>query len=156
MAERRNFFDMFREYEPEDDLRLALENTVILGADIQHARRIIEISMFAPEYIPLRKLNNVSSDVCRLYLLNGLELKVTHPVDQLERVEIEELRDLFVAQNSMTRGSLAGALWQWEGTTLTVRLRGNGKKELEECAVHVARDLGERFGRTHIGGKGSV
>ena len=80
MADQLNFFDMFREYEPQDgELLRLLRSTQILGADIEHSRRHIDISMFATEYIPLRKLNDAASDVCRLYLLNGLDLQVKHP-----------------------------------------------------------------------------
>ena len=41
--------------------------------------------------------------------------------------------DLFVRENSMNRGSLAGAQWKWDESNLTVLLRGNGKKELQDC-----------------------
>jgi hypothetical protein len=53
---------------------------------------------------------------------------------------------MFVTQNSMARGSLAGAKWSWEGHVLTVELPRNGKKELEEAAVAVKRQLQARFG----------
>ena len=146
MAELLNFFDMFREYEPDDNLRRMLESTRIIGADIEHSRRHIDVYMNAPEYIPLRYINETAADVCRMYYLKSLNLFISHPSDQLQRIEPEELRDLFVAQNSMARGSLAGAQWEWSGSDLTVRLRGNGKKMLEECAVKVAKGLEERFG----------
>ena len=60
-------------------------------------------------------------------------------------MEPEELRELFVSRNSMTRGSLAGAQWIWEGNRLIVRLLGNGKKELEEQIPAVQTALRERF-----------
>ena len=60
-------------------------------------------------------------------------------------MEPEELRDLFVSRNSMTRGSLAGALWVWEDTNLTVKLTGNGKKELDELVPSVQNQLREMF-----------
>ena len=52
---------------------------------------------------------------------------------------------LFVAQNSLTRGSLAGAGWVWNGCDLTVQLAANGKKELEECVPKVRLALKEQF-----------
>ena len=147
MSEQLTFFDMFQEYEPQDEILLRLlRATRILGADIEHSRRRISLSVFAPEYIPLRKLNDAVNDVCRLYLLNGLDLQVSHPEDQLHKVEQEELRDLFVAENSMSRGSLAGAQWEWNDNTLTVKLRGNGVQILQESARAVAANLNKRFG----------
>ena len=145
MAEQLNFFDMFREYEPEGDIRRLLAQTQITAADIDHGARRIEMGMFAPEYIPIKYLNEASAVVCSLYCLNGLELFVRHPADQLQRIDTEELRNLFVAEDSMARGSLAGAQWRWNGSTLTVNLRGNGKKQLEESAVKIAHELSKRF-----------
>jgi hypothetical protein len=53
--------------------------------------------------------------------------------------------NLFVSQNSMTRASLAGAAWNWEGNHLTVQLLANGKKELEECVPKVKLALMGQF-----------
>ena len=52
---------------------------------------------------------------------------------------------MFTAINSMNRGSLAGAQWQWDGNVLTIQLRGNGKKELVECVKKVELTLSQRF-----------
>ena len=53
---------------------------------------------------------------------------------------------LFVSLDSMTRGSLAGARWSWEGTNLTIRLSANGKDALEELIPQVRQSLFARFG----------
>ena len=52
---------------------------------------------------------------------------------------------LFVNLDSMTRGSLAGAQWEWQGTELHVKLRANGKAALEELVPQVQTALRERF-----------
>ena len=145
MAEQLNFLDMFRDYEPQGEALRLMAQTQILSVELDQASRHIEMSMFAAEYIPQRYIKEAVSAVCSLYYLNTLELTLRHPSDQLQRIEPEELRDLFVAENSMTRGSLAGAKWQWQGSILTVLLKGNGKKALEECAGKIARELSERF-----------
>ena len=44
--------------------------------------------------------------------------------------------DLFVAQDSMARGVLAGAQWSWEGTELTVKLVANGKSVILRATLH--------------------
>ena len=145
MVDQLNFFDMFRDYDPEPEIRRLLAQTEIRSANIDHAGRRIDMGMYAPEYIPGRYLNEAAGAVCSLYYLNRLELFVRHPADQLHRIEPQELRDLFVGEDSMARGSLAGAKWEWEGNVLTVKLRGNGKKQLEESAGKIARDLSDRF-----------
>ncbi|MBO5324331.1 MAG: PolC-type DNA polymerase III [Oscillospiraceae bacterium] len=45
----------------------------------------------------------------------------------------------------MTRGSLAGASWDWEENTLVIRLLGNGKQVLEEAIPVIRRELSRRF-----------
>ena len=57
----------------------------------------------------------------------------------------EELMHLFVSRNSMMRGTLAGAQWEWQGEHLVIHLRGNGKAELEELFPAVQQELRERF-----------
>ncbi|HIQ76814.1 MAG TPA: PolC-type DNA polymerase III [Candidatus Faecousia excrementipullorum] len=53
--------------------------------------------------------------------------------------------ELFVREDSLSRAALAGAGWRWEGNTLHIQLRANGKKALEACVPGVCRSLGERF-----------
>ncbi len=145
MAEQIYFMDMFPAYEPEDQARAQLSRVLVTGARIDQPKRTIEMDLFCPEYVPQRILDDTAQDICGIYQLRQLELCMTHPADQLQRVEAEELRALFVAQNSMARGSLAGAQWLWEGDILTVQLKGNGKKELEKSAVAVSQNLSRRF-----------
>ncbi len=137
--------NMFPDYEPPEALRSALSQAAIVAADIDPARGSVRIGAHAREYIPKRLLDQVEREISCLYGLKNLILTVTHPEDQLHCIEDEELRDLFVEQNSMNRGSLAGALWQWNGCELTVKLLANGKKELEECIPRVQNTLRERF-----------
>ncbi len=140
------FSDLFPEYEPPETIAQALSQAVVTAADIDILAQGIKVRMHGEQYIPMRLLQEVIEQVEQIYGLQFLTLTVTHPADQLQMIEPEELRDLFVAKNSMSRASLAGAQWIWERTHLRVMLRGNGVKELQESAASVARELGERFG----------
>ena len=146
MSEQIYFLNMFPDYEPPEELKTALSQAAIVAADIDLARGRVEVAIHCPNYLPKRMRDTVSREICDTYGLRHLELVATHPEDQLAKLEPEELMALFVAQNSMNRGSLAGAQWVWKGTELTVKLRGNGKKALEECVPAVSRTLRERFG----------
>ena len=132
MTEKVYFFDMFSDYEPPETLHGVLSQAAIAAADIDAQRRKISVAVEAGQYVPKRLLDQLTKEICAQYGLSSLELHLSCPETELHKVEPEELRDLFVSRNSMTRGSLAGALWIWEGTELTVKLTGNGKKELEE------------------------
>ena len=145
MTENVFFFDVFPEYSPSQDQYESLEKARLLEAEIDQVQRTIDICLYSDTYIPRRFLDAAGSWLSEYYQLRDVSLSCSHPADQLTKIELEELRDLFVAQDSMARGSLAGAVWQWQDNVLHICLKGNGKKALEESAVKVCRVLNERF-----------
>ncbi len=137
--------NMFPDYEPPEELIAALSQAAIVAADIDPETRAVEVALHAANYIPQRLLDQAAKDITSLYGLRKLELTATHPATELQKIEHQELMQLFVSRNSMTRGSLAGAQWAWEGETLTVKLLANGKQLLEELIPQVQTALQERF-----------
>ena len=145
MNEQVTLYNMFPDYEPPEGLDAALSQAAIVAADIHMEERAVHVALHRDLYIPQRLLNQAGKEIARLYGLRRVELTATHPEDQLHCVEPEELMELFVSRNSMTRGSLAGAKWTWDGPALTIQLVANGKKELEELIPQVQSVLRERF-----------
>ena len=140
------FCDMFSDYKPPEALASALSQAVITTANIDIETRQIWIGLFSPQYISAKCMEMVAKELQEAYDLHRLHFDLKYPENQLCKVPFEDIRDMFVRESSMTRGSLAGAQWSWEGNRLTVHLLGNGKKELEEISVKVARNLGQQFG----------
>ena len=136
---------MFPDYEPPEPLKSAVSQAAIVAADIDPDRRSVEVAVHSETYIPQRFLNQFSKDICQMYGLRNLEVTATHPAQQISAMEPDELMQLFVSRNSMTRGSLAGAKWQWEENNLTIRLLANGKDAIEELIPQVQMVLQERF-----------
>ena len=136
---------MFPDYEPPEELTAALSQAAIVAADIDQEDRSVSVVIHSETYIPQRLLDQVARDLAASYGLRKMELTATHPETELHKVESEELMNLFVSRNSMTRGALAGAKWEWKDTALTVKLRANGKKELEELLPAVQNVLRQRF-----------
>jgi len=145
MTKQVFFFQMFPDYEPPEELRDALSQAAVVVADISPEQGSVHAALHSEHYIPRRLLSQAEQEIRRLYGLRRLTLTTTHPASQLTKMEPEELRELFVSRNSMTRGSLAGAKWLWEGQTLTVQLAANGKAELEKLLPMIQTELGERF-----------
>ncbi len=145
MNETIYFLNMFPDYEPPEPLKEALSQAAIVAADIDPATQSVSVAIHSETYIPLKALTQTAGDLKNSYGLKKLELAATHPASQLHCVQPEELRDLFVAQNSLNRGALAGAQWIWNEEKLTVKLVGNGLQELQESAPAVKRHLQERF-----------
>ena len=146
MNEKTYLLNMFSDYEPPEPLKEALSQAAIVAADIDPMGRKVIAAIHSETYIPQRLLDQAARDICGIYSLSKLELTATHPASELHHVEKEELLQLFVRQNSMTRGSLAGAQWIWEGENLTIKLAANGKAVIEECIPVVQTKLREQFG----------
>ena len=145
MKEKVFFLNMFPDYEPPEGSNEALSQAAVVAADIVPEKRRVEVAIFSESYIPKRVLDTVSKEIAQCYGLKNLHITATHPSNQLQCVEPEELLVMFVEQNSMNRGALAGAQWQWEENTLSVKLMGNGVEMLQESASQVCRILQERF-----------
>ena len=145
MEEQIFFLNMFPDYEPPEELYAALSQAAIAAADIDPETRSVHVALHSEHYIPQRLLEQVRRDICGLYGLKKLELTATHPESELQKIEPDELMWLFVSRNSMARGSLAGAKWEWSEQNLTVKLAANGKETLLEHIPSVEKVLRERF-----------
>jgi len=142
MSTKIPFTEMFPLYQPP----AALAQAVLVSADLDPEQRKVQAVLYGETYISQRELNSAATEIARLYGLRSVELFGTFPASQREKMEPEELMMLFVEENSMTRGSLAGADWHWEENTLVVSLRANGKDELEKVLPKVKQKLSEKFG----------
>ena len=145
MKEKTLFLNMFSDYEPPEPLKRVFSQAVISAAGLDPTLRTVDIDLACPEYIPQRLLDQVTRDIVGVYGLNRLDITPIFPANQLHEIEPEELMYMFVRENSMTRGSLAGAKWDWEDDTLVIRLLGNGKKALDDASVVVRNELSRRF-----------
>ena len=140
------FLNMFSDYQPPEDLFGYLSQAAITAADIDMERRSVSVTIHAETYIPQKLLMKASGDIRDAYGLRHLQIEPVYPSTQLQSVGPEDLMQLFVSENSMTRGSLAGASWSWEGETLHIDLMANGKDILLECVPAVRRRLIAMFG----------
>ena len=122
-----------------------LSQAAIAAADISAEERSVHVVLHSESYIPQRLLDQTAKEISGLYGLRRMNLTATHPASELQKIEPEELRDLFVMHDSMARGSLAGAKWEWSGESLTIRLAANGKAALLEHVPAVQQNLRERF-----------
>ena len=145
MDERIYFINMFPDYEPPEELRAALSQAAIAAADIDPEQRVVEVVLEMDTYRPKRELDKAAKEIAALYGLRRLEVTAVYPPDQIYNMGPEELMQLFVSRNSMTRGVLAGAQWIWEGETLHIKLAANGRDLIEELLPQVHTALREQF-----------
>ncbi len=137
------FLDMFSDYTPCDGDREKLDRLFIRSAEIDYPQGAIYVELDSENYISARFLQEIAREVEFVYGLRLLELRPHFPAEQLRHMDPAELHALFVGENSMCMGSLAGAKWEWQDSDLTIHLRANGKKLVEECIPGVKRKLKE-------------
>ena len=145
MSETVYLLNMFPDYEPPEEIRKALSQAALVAVDIRAENRSVEVAAHTDTYVPRRLTRQAEKDILSLYGLRNLKITLTHPATELSKIEPEELRDLFVDLDPMTRASLAGAKWAWDGGHLTVCLVANGKAGVEAQIPAVVKTLQERF-----------
>ena len=121
------FLNMFALYEPVEEIRSLLQEAVILGAELDPVQRTIDLELACPGPISNARLAVICREVEQVYGLKALRLKLSFPAGTLYQMDPADLTALFTEENPMCMGSLAGAAWEWEGLSLTVKLRANGK-----------------------------
>ena len=141
MKENIPFLNMFTLYEPPGKTAKLLAQAAIRAAQIDPDRRWVGVELDCGAYVPLRVIKQVCKGVCQVYGLHDMEILRRFPAEQLGSMEPGELEELFVEENSMNKGSLAGAVYTWEGTKLHIQLKANGRKMLEEAIPAVRRKL---------------
>ena len=139
------FLNMFPDFAPPEKLAPTLSQAAIVAGEIDPVKRGVSLVLHTENYIPQWELDGVAQAVAGLYGLESLHLQAVHPASQLTKIHPRELMELFVREDSLSRAALAGAGWRWEGNTLHIQLRANGKKALEACVPGVCRSLEERF-----------
>ena len=146
MKENVLFLNMFALYTPPEPVDSLLAQAAIRAARIDPERRWVGVELECEAYVPSRLIRQVCKDVCQVYGLEDMEIQRHFPADQLRFMEPEEWTELFVEENSMHRGSLAGAQWNWQEGKLQVMLKANGKKLLEEAIPAVKRKIHDLCG----------
>ena len=145
MSKNVYLLNMFADYAPSEELREAFTQAAIAAADIDPATRTVTIAIHSERYIPEKHIRQIQKEIEASYGLDKLRIKATYPTAQLHNIVPEDLMGLFTACDSMSRGTLAGARWEWENETLHIHLKANGKAALLEAVPTVVRHLQEMF-----------
>ena len=146
MSKNVYFLNMFADYAPSEELREAFSQAAIAAADIDPSTRTVTIAIYAERYIPDNYIRQIQKEIEESYGLDKLQIKATYPAHQLRNITPEDLMGMFTACDSMSRGTLAGAGWDWEEETLHIYLKANGKAALQETVPTVTARLQEMFG----------
>ena len=88
MKDKICFLNMFPDFEPPEEIALALSQAAIVAADIDTLERRVEVAIHSEEYIPRRMLERASREICRVYGLRTLLLTATHPESELQKIEL--------------------------------------------------------------------
>ena len=145
--ENISFLNLFSHYIPPQDWKEAFGEAMVETAELDPESRHVRVRLRVSRYIPARVLAAAARTLEDLYEARHVTLEPEFPPECLEDIENQELQDLFVERFAPARASLAGAKWTWNGDSLRVDLRANGKKDLEELIPQVRNAIYDRFRR---------
>ena len=145
MSETIYLSHMFPGFEPSEHLKQGYAQVIVSKAEIDPEHRLVWVAGCSSQYLSDKNKKSLEQELAGFYGLRSVELEIRYPAQLLSCIPAEDLRDLFVAENSVLRGTLAGAQWCWEGQHLTVSLKGNGKDLVEKAAGTICRALSQRF-----------
>ena len=133
------FLNMFPDYQPPEPILGMFSQAAITAADIDPERRSVIVEVASDTYIPQKLLQKCAGDIADAYDLRSLQIEPVYPASQLQAMDSDDLMQLFVSENSMTRGSLAGANWSWNDKALHI---GNVLKYTIGNACHWLPEIG--------------
>ncbi len=139
------FLDMFSEYRPEEAELDSWQSVELRNAEMDPLVRSIKADLFAPNYIPQRKIRRTETDVAALYGLQKLELCVKFPSEAISQVEHRDLVDVLCGVYPACRAILAGSQWEVTAETVTIHLAANGKDQLKPYLHHLRDKLKSWF-----------
>ena len=140
-----NFLNMFPDMYPDEQLRRLFDAATICAADIDSEHRIVYVKVEFEQYVSKKYRDRMSLLVSSSYGLTKTIIDPQFNADQLVNMDFCDLVQMFVDQDSMSIGSLAGAVWKWNGSELTIQLKANGKQELEKCVPVICNLLNQQF-----------
>ena len=123
-----------------------LAQATVQNAEVFPEERRICVHLFREEYLPIRKVIAVQSQIARLYGLRQLELHLHYPADRLFGMDFSDLTWVLTQRYSPATAILAGCRWELDGEVLRCHLRANGVAELQPYLRHGSDYLKDCFG----------
>ena len=140
--------DMFSEYRPDGPMSALLQELTVKGADVNPNLSSVEVAVFSESYLRKKDLEKLEREIAECYGIRTLRIYATYPESVLHEMPFEEMRSLFVDEDSMCLGILAGAKWSWQGEgTVKISLQANGVDALKECTHAVSSQIRQMFAR---------
>ncbi len=147
MEKTVHLLDMFRGYQPPEELQAALAQAAVCHAQIDKQVRKITVTIWSECYIANRHLRETEQALEAWFGVRRVKLVPTFPGELLGEMEFADLAHIIVREYPPASSILAGARWTLEGDVLRVQLRANGKSALEPHLPAAARYIREHFGR---------
>ena len=92
MNEPVYLLNMFSDYAPPGEVEKALSQAAIVAADIHAEHRTVHVAAHSQSYVPRRVVETMEREVAALYGLARLEITLTHPESELQKIEPEEMK----------------------------------------------------------------
>ena len=146
MEEIVTLLELFSRYAPDEKLRASVSGARILHAEIDCENRRVEVEIASDTYLPEPALHIFAQEAAIAYGLGAVTLRPKFSRTLLQGAAFADMAAEIVRDYSMAAATLAGAQYALEEDTVVIRLRANGKKELEAHLKSAVEFIQARFG----------
>ncbi|MDD6024086.1 MAG: PolC-type DNA polymerase III, partial [Oscillospiraceae bacterium] len=122
--------DLFRLYEPEEQLRPLLEDVKIYQAEVNMEQRSALVTIRPECYIAWKQLRKIEQGISHAYGIRTFTLKAVYGPEGIGRFRAEDVGDFLMERFSPSLSILAGCSYEVEEQVVRIRLKGNGKDML--------------------------
>ena len=140
--------DMFRGYEPPEELQPALAQAAVCHAQIDQESRRVTVVLHSEVYITNKQLSDTEQALERQFGVRRIKLITTFPGELLGEMDFSDLAQVIIRRYPLAASTLAGAQWTLEGDVLRVQLRANGKDALTPHLPAAVQYVKDHFDRT--------
>ena len=92
------FLDMFRGYEPPEELQPALSQAVVCHAEIDRSVRKITVTIWSEVYINRKQLGETERELEKLFGVRRVKLVPTFSRELLEEMDFSDLAQVIVRE----------------------------------------------------------
>jgi len=122
MANDKKFFDYFKLYKPDSDVRRVLEDASELRVLVSKQPLRIEVHAFFPYIVRNAFLRAVENELREMYDAASFRILPKFPSELFSTEALEDVVEEAIFVNVITRGFLDEAIYEDDGETVTARV----------------------------------
>ena len=122
MSEKKKFFDYFKQYRPQEDIRKILDDITSVRVLVSKQPLRIEVHASFPYLVKNAVLYAVEKELCEMYDAASFRILPTFPAHLFSAECLADIVEEAIFVNAITRGFLDEATYEDNGETVIARV----------------------------------